>query len=98
MSTLLLKMTLFLTEEHIDTNAPPGPLFHRWLPGGVHDAISLETREPDSSLKVWFERWGVVDDGGFIRFTHRQREVDASVVERQAKLRRRPSHLPAGAS
>jgi hypothetical protein len=83
-------MRLFLTEEHVDPNAPPGPFFHRWLPDGARDAISLETGEAGCSLKVWFERCGFVDEAGFIRFTHRQHEVDASIVERQAKLEAGP--------
>ena len=59
---LLLRFTILLE----DTNIPEitrwhGPLFHRWLPDGEKDAISLETNDPDAELKVWFDKKGFAD-------------------------------------
>ena len=39
-----------------------GPQFHRWLPDGENDAIYLIRDDPDSSIKIWFDRCGFVDN------------------------------------
>lgn len=59
---LLLRFTISLE----DTNIPEitrwhGPLFHRWLPDGEKDSISLKTNDPDAELKVWFVKKGFAD-------------------------------------
>jgi hypothetical protein len=73
-----------------DSNQPypfghEGPLFHRWLPDGEKDAIALNTGDPQAELKVSFERRGFMDDG-HVRFKWNRREVDPSVIPRQAVL------------
>lgn len=73
-----------------DSNQPypfghEGPLFHRWLPDGEKDAIALNTGDPRAELKVSFERRGFMDDG-HVRFKWNRREVDPSVIPRQAVL------------
>jgi len=62
-----------------------GPLFHRWLPNGEADALSLDTRIPNTSLKIWFERRGYVRDG-MIEFDSKRKEVDESIMETQGVL------------
>ena len=62
-----------------------GPLFHRWLPDGEKDAIVLDTGDPQAELKVSFERRGFMD-GGHVRFRWDCREVDPTVIPRQAVL------------
>jgi hypothetical protein len=62
-----------------------GPLFHRWLPNGESDAIELNTDDQDISLKVWFVRRGFVQNG-FIVYDQDKRDVDDSVIEKQAIL------------
>jgi hypothetical protein len=64
----------------------PGPLFHRWLPDGMKDAIMLDTGEPNAVLKVWFERMGFVNNG-FIEFDYVRREVDPEIIPMQAILK-----------
>jgi hypothetical protein len=64
---------------------PHGPLFHRWLPNGQVDAIALHTGHSSTSLKVWFERLGFIDDG-MVRFAYDRREVADDVIPQQAIL------------
>src|SRR5947209_19407465 len=55
-----------------------GPMFHRWLPDGEADAISLQTADsPKSDLSVWFERRGYMD-GNRIKYDHERHEIDAA--------------------
>ena len=62
-----------------------GPIFHRWLPDGEKDAISIKTKSREIEVAVWFERCGFVQDD-WIRFDYKKRETDPALVERQAKL------------
>lgn len=77
-----------MLEDHnlpiVDQNH--GPLFHRWLPDGEKHAIVLNTGDPDTNLKVWFERCGFVDSGGHIRFDYKRQEVDTKIIPMQAIL------------
>jgi hypothetical protein len=70
----------------IDDGHHHGPLFHRWLPNGENDAIALNPSDPGADLKVWFERRGFVNKNGFIEFDHNRKEVDDTLVLRQAVL------------
>lgn len=87
MSTLLkLKFRIILEDYSLEGVARHhGPLFHRWLPDGERDAISLDTGDPNAELKVWFERRGFVDNG-FIRFDYGRREVAPEIIPTQAIL------------
>jgi len=59
---LLLKFTIGLEDTNISESTRwHGPLFHRWLPDGEKDAISLGTNDLDAELKVWFEKQGFAD-------------------------------------
>ncbi len=62
-----------------------GPLFNRWLPDGVADALTLDTGRTDVSLKVWFDRYGFCEFG-LVQFNRQRREVDPVIMARQAKL------------
>ena len=62
-----------------------GPLFHRWLPDGEKDAITLDTEDENLLIRVWFERRGF-SDGTFIRYDQERREVDPEVMAEQALL------------
>jgi hypothetical protein len=62
-------MTILLLKFRIDfwrTDAVPEhqwPVFHRWLPDGEKDALTFDMKDPNITLKLWFERWGVVQTG-----------------------------------
>jgi hypothetical protein len=64
---------------------PKGPLFHRWLPNGLSDAISVPMRDSRNRLSIWIERRGFVE-GGFIKFDPGRAEVDVDIMRRQAKI------------
>lgn len=88
MGTLLLRFTIDLREHDISPAfIHNGPLFHRWLPDAENDAIVLDTGDPNSELKAWFERFGFKrKDGDFIIFDHKRREVDPDTMSKQAVL------------
>ena len=72
-------------ESHDFGHKKKGPLFHRWLPNGEIDAITLDTQVPHTTLNVWFDRRGYVRDGG-IEFDSNRKEVDESIMKRQGVL------------
>jgi hypothetical protein len=85
MSTLLIKFAVRLesyTEEH---SCYHGPLFHRWLPNGREDSITLATGTDNAKLEVWFERRWFVEHG-WIRFDYQRQEVDPLIMSQQAIL------------
>lgn len=85
MPTLLLKFYIYLRRTNQVMRDFEGPLFHRWLPDGEKDAIILNTGILNSTLKVWFERRGFVDDG-LIKFDVTRKEVDSTIIPTQAAL------------
>src|SRR5258706_13960295 len=92
MNTLMLKFWRILEPG---THAPKilqiyGPIFHRWLPDGKTDAITLGVTDPNVKLKVWFDRLGYVKESGFIQFEYHRAEVDLDVMSRQALLQGGP--------
>ena len=62
-----------------------GPLFHRWLPDGESDSISLLQSPGGTELRVWFDRCGYVDDKR-IQFDPERREIDPEVMACQGLL------------
>jgi hypothetical protein len=60
-----------------------GPLFHRWLPDGEKDAISVKVEA--GHLQVSFDRCGSVKEGSIV-FDFDRREVDNTIVSRQGML------------
>lgn len=84
MPRLLLKIW-FPLEDRLSASKTFGPRFHRWLPDGRTDEISLPTGHPESKLTVWFERTGYTE-GDFVHFDYKQREVDPNIIRRQAWL------------
>lgn len=90
MPKLLLNFLIILNNYTLpEYSQLPGPLFHRWLPDGMKDAIILDTGEPNAVLKVWFERMGFVNNG-FIKFDYVRREVDPEIIPMQAILKAGP--------
>lgn len=86
MTILLLKFEIHLEKYDIPSILQHhGPLFHRWLPEGKKDAIILDTGDPNADIKVWFEQWGLVDNG-WIKFSYDRREVDPKIIPTQAIL------------
>lgn len=83
MNKILLKFAIILENEGLSKHY--GPLFHRWLPNGIKDAINLNTGDNNSSLKVWFERRGFVH-GGFIVFNYKEHDVDEKIIPSQGVL------------
>jgi hypothetical protein len=79
MSALLIRFKIELANPDFASYEPHyGPLFHRWLPDGDHDAIVLKTDDPNLELKVWFERRGFVENGN-IQYSPSRFEVDPAV-------------------
>ena len=66
-----------------------GPRFHRWLPNGEADALTLKTDDPAAVLRVWFKRQGRMD-GAFFQFAHKEQSFDPTVVSRQGVLEAGP--------
>jgi len=88
MFTLLFKFSIYLQRQDVMRNYH-GPLFHRWLPDGLNDAIILDTTTPNTELKVWFERRGFVNHG-MIEFDISRREIDPTIIPTQAALEAGP--------
>src|SRR5438445_13025050 len=80
MPDLLIKFILRLGSK---TGFGGGPLFHRWLPRGDKDAISVEVEAGD--LQLCLERRGHVNEG-FVFFDFDRRAVDDSIVRKQGML------------
>jgi hypothetical protein len=86
MQKLLLKFIIRLEDDNLPlTERHNGPLFHRWLPSGQEDTIVLDTGDPNTKLKIWFERRGFINRG-FIEFDYKRREVDPLIIPKQAIL------------
>lgn len=70
------------------TGGRVGPLFHRWLPNGREDAISIGPKGKDGSIQVWFERRGQVGTDGYWRYdaSNTQSRVDESSIRRHGYL------------
>lgn len=62
-----------------------GPVFHRWLPDGKKDAIILDTKYPNTKLKLWFRRFGYAERG-MIEFDVKRNEVDPTIMVNQGSL------------
>ena len=80
---LLVRFGVSLERTDIRPTRPHGPLFHRWLPNGERDAITI--KDETFILHLWFEQWGFMDHS-FIRFEYKRKEVDSDTVPRQAVL------------
>lgn len=88
MPEILFKFTIGLQDYNIPNN-PRGLLFHRWLPDGGKNAVTLHTGDSKSSLKVWFERHGIVKDG-WIVFELNHHKVDPKIMSLQGVLESGP--------
>lgn len=85
-----MKFKIILNLESISNiTEHPGPLFHRWLPNGMDDAIILDIENHNAELKIWFERMGFMN-GGFIEFDNNRQEVKPDVIPQQAILKAGP--------
>jgi hypothetical protein len=86
MNALHLRLTLSLKNWDIEEfSRPHGPLFTRWLPNGVTDAIEVKCLHEGNQLRLWFERRGH-SDSGYIRYDAKCSRIDEAVMERQGKL------------
>lgn len=64
---------------------PHGPLFSRWIPNGVDDAVNLLADSGNDHIRIWFQRRGeLVND--FIRYDRKAEGVPVSMMVRQGKL------------
>jgi hypothetical protein len=64
---------------------PYGPVFHRWLPDGINDAITIPSENAKTEIKVWFQRWGRVQNGEIV-LDYRHEEVDVELMKKQGLL------------
>jgi hypothetical protein len=62
-----------------------GVWFHRWLPDGEKDAIILESGHYDAKVKLWFARFGRVENGRIV-YDEKLKEVDPDVMTKQGLL------------
>ena len=85
MTTVLLQFKIHLYGHYTGFH---GPSFHNWLPNGIDDALWLDTKIPNTKLKVWFDRRGYVNNtlGKIIEFDNDRSEVDETVMKQQVKL------------
>jgi hypothetical protein len=80
MSALWIRFIIRLSD---DADFAGGPSFHRWLPRGLRDAISVDTDL--GKLHLWFERRGY-ENNGWIKFHFDRHEVDDALMDKQGKL------------
>jgi hypothetical protein len=70
--------------------APNGMAFHRWIPNGRDDRIQLATGHADSTLHVWFKRWGWVErrEGRLptVHYQINREELTEDVIGLQGRL------------
>jgi hypothetical protein len=86
MQTLLLRFAVTLKDSDPRApDSPNGPLFHRWIPDGEKDSITLEMPDQKAVLKLWFERRGH-EEKGVIVFDDQRHEVKEEVMTKQAIL------------
>lgn len=86
MPTLLFSLIVQLERYDFgNSDSLHGPIFHRWLPDGEKDSISIKTKSKNVKVLVWFERCGFVKNG-WIEFDYKKREVNSAILKRQAKL------------
>lgn len=87
MSIIHLSIYVHLENHEMhEFGRPQGPLFHRWLPNGRPDAITVPVKDSRNELKFWFERRGFRRDGTFIHYDVSRKEVDEDAMRRQAVL------------
>jgi len=87
MAQLELQFGTFIADRSLDSFLPcHGPVFHRWLPDGIADAVAIELPELSATVRFWCERRGYVEDKGFVQYDIERREVDPTVMIRQAHL------------
>lgn len=88
---MIIKIRFGIHLENFSVNEflRTGVLFHRWLPDGANDAITVPVNHMANTLKIWFERNGYIENG-FIRYDFQRSEVDPSVMTRQGKLEAGP--------
>ena len=70
-----------------DFDGPVGPLFHRWMPAGEEDAISIPVSEPANSIRIWFERRGDISHHGFWTYdADKKGGIGSELLLRQTKV------------
>src|SRR5216117_1050151 len=86
MPQVYFKFFLFLDDYPIPRgDVQRGLAFHRWLPQGRTDAVSLATEDAAATLMVWIERRGTTESGWYV-CDLKQRNVDDAIVARQGLL------------
>lgn len=87
MATITLRFAIRLHNSEINAlRELHGPLFHRWLPDGISDALTLKSNDPNAEISVWFERRGYLDFRDLIQFDYQRQEVNPDIVSEQAIL------------
>lgn len=71
-------------------DGPHGPIFHRWLPNGLSDAITIPIGNSGTELKLYFKRRGKYDHSDFIEYSEEPLEDTKGTIERQAYLQAGP--------
>jgi hypothetical protein len=90
MTMLLLRFAVYLENPGFPFGrSPHGALFHRWLPNGREDAVSVPVADTRNKIDVWFERKGRVADS-FLHYDSERAEVDVAIMRRQGYLHSGP--------
>ena len=88
MPVITLKFAKDLDERQ-DFQRYFGVRFHRWLPDGEKDAITIQTQYSNAKVKLWFQRLGYVRDG-MIEYDAKRKEVDPAIMNKQGLLESGP--------
>jgi hypothetical protein len=88
MSIITLRFAKSLDERR-DFHNYFGVRFHRWLPDGENDAITVESEYSGVKVKLWFQRFGYVERG-MIEYNQDRKEVDPTIMIKQGLLESGP--------
>ena len=84
MTKLILKF--IAPSDRYNNRRRYGPIFHRWLPDGEKDSISIKSGNSLIDIRVWFERCGYINQMGWVKFDYKKREIEPNILYRQAKI------------
>jgi hypothetical protein len=63
-----------------------GPQFHHYLPSQDDGALNIRVERPEGTLRIWFQRKGVIGDDGWIRQDYREEPLDKNAVTLQGVI------------
>lgn len=82
MASIMLKFIVSFESYH-GNFSNHGPLFHRWLPEGNKDAITIDTGNTNVRLSIWFERFSSSSNGQ-IKVDSSTKDIDSNLISTHA--------------